>query len=155
MTAIVAKENLEAREKIKNLQSSMIDGLASGIITPVQEELSHFFAPGMYGRQLIIRAGTTVVGKLHRHSHLNVISRGRIRVFTEFGYDILDATDAPVVFASEVGTKRAVYAETDTYWMTFHLVKSEDLAEIEADVIAEDYDALLKLPYTEIKGAIQ
>ena len=51
--------------------------------------------------------------------------------------------DAPCTFISEVGLKRAVYAEEDTLWTTVHLTefeKESDLDKIEQEVIAPSYD---------------
>lgn len=118
--------------------------------------LTEHFAPGLYARSLKIPAGVCVVGKIHRHAHVNNIQYGRVRVVTEFGSDILEG---PCHFVSEPGTKRAVYAETETVWTTYHptvVVPVEtDRAKIEAAVIAPDFESLDQLPYTEIKGQIQ
>lgn len=133
-----ALSRLEARESILRLQALMLedpDKLNLSTDCPVQ----HHFAPGMYGREITIPEGVCIVGKLHRHSHLNCISKGRIAVFTEFGREVLEA---PLTFVSEPGTKRVVLALTDTVWTTFHKTDSTDLAEIEREVIAEDYSDL-------------
>jgi hypothetical protein len=61
-------------------------------------------------------------------------------VFTEFGDKYLVA---PCTFISEVGLKRAVYAEEDTIWTTVHLTEFEnenDLVKIEQEVISPTYD---------------
>lgn len=118
-----------------------------GSIMEIQRELSkfpqvelpitHHFAPGQYGRECHLKAGTMAIGKLHRHAHLNVISKGRIYVATEFGTKLLEA---PATFVSEPGTKRAVYAIEDTIWTTIHATQETELAKIEADVICPDYE---------------
>ena len=106
----------------------------------VEPELEHFFAPGMYARQMTINKGVTIVGKIHKHSHINLISKGLIKVSTEFGEITYEA---PITFVSNPGTKRCVHALEDTIWTTFHAVESTDLEEIEKHVIAEDYQNLL------------
>ena len=130
------------REKILKLQDCMIDMKENHI----EPKLDHFFAPGMYARQMTIEAGTTIVGKIHRHAHVNIISKGRIEVSTEFGRAVYEG---PYTFVSEPGTKRCVHAITDTIWTTIHAVESEDLEEIEKQVIAEDYNLL------KIEGGIK
>ena len=128
------------RADILALQSAMFaanggaDGLADCLLT-------HHHAPEVYGREMLIPAGTTIVGKIHRHAHLNVVISGRAWVATEFGRREVKAGD---VFVSEPGTKRAVHAVEDTRWLTVHpnLSNTRNLAEIEAYVIAPDYDAL-------------
>lgn len=103
----------------------------------VELKITHHFAPGVYGRECFLAAGTMAIGKLHRHSHLNVISKGRIYVATEFGTKLLEA---PATFVSEPGTKRAVYALDDTIWTTIHVTDETDLEKVEAEVICPDYE---------------
>jgi hypothetical protein len=68
--------------------------------------------------------------------------QGKVSVATEFGKKFFEA---PCVFVSEVGLKRAVYAEEDTLWTTIHLtqfVGEENLDKIEEEVIAPDYEQM-------------
>jgi hypothetical protein len=102
--------------------------------------LQHVFAPGLYLRTIYIPAHGLVVGKIHKHRHANVLSQGRVVIFTEHGG--VERWEGPLTMVSEPGTKRAVYAETDTYWTTIHLNPSntQDLAALEEDIIAPSYD---------------
>ncbi len=119
--------------------------------------LKHHFAPGTYGREIFLPADTFVVGKIHKHAHLNIVSRGHCWVATEFGVREIDATQGPVTFASEAGAKRALYVQEDTVWTTIHLTNSTDLAEIEREIIAptfEDLDAFLAGARNQIESAL-
>ena len=100
--------------------------------------VEHVFAPGLYASQMCIPAGGLIVGKIHRHAHINTISKGRVWVVTEFGREELVA---PVTFVSQPGTKRAVVAQEDTIWTTYHPTDETDLEKIEAHVIAPTYEA--------------
>ncbi len=104
--------------------------------------LKHTFAPGTYAREIFLPKGVIVVGKIHKHAHLNIISRGHVVVVTEFGLKEIDAREAPVTFTSDAGSKRALYCYEDTIWTTIHTVHSTDLAEIEREIIAPDYPEL-------------
>lgn len=148
---LVEQGNPEARKRIVSLQGAMIDALESGEMHEADCPLTHYHAPGLYVREMFIPAGTAIVGKIHKHAHFNDISKGRVRVSTEFGFDILEA---PCRFVSQPGTKRAVYAETDAIWTTFHPTEETDLEKIEEQVIAKSYDDLSLLSYTDIKGLI-
>jgi hypothetical protein len=104
--------------------------------------LKHTFAPGQYAREIRLPKGCIVVGKIHRHAHLNIVSRGRVTVVTEFGLKEIDAREEPVTFTSDAGSKRALYCHEETIWTTIHSVQSTDLAEIEREIIAPTYAEL-------------
>ncbi|MDE2099303.1 MAG: hypothetical protein KGL39_18765 [Patescibacteria group bacterium] len=101
--------------------------------------VTHHFAPGSYGREIFIPQGHVVVGKIHKHAHLNVLSQGRVAVLTEQG---VEEFQAPRTWVSVPGTKRVVFAHTDVVWTTIHVTPETDLTKIEEHVIAKDYDAL-------------
>lgn len=133
------------RDAILRLQETMLDALREqgASVTPGNTDdmcpITHHFAPGLYAREIFIPAGVLIVGKIHRHAHVNTISRGRVVVATEFG---LNELVAPVTFVSQPGTKRAVLAHEDTIWTTYHPTDETDLAKIEEYVIAPSYEAL-------------
>lgn len=101
--------------------------------------LQHTFAPGAYGRTILLPKGAVVVGKIHKHAHLNIVSKGRVSVVTEFGrMDII----GPHVFTSQPGTKRALVVHEECIWTTVHLTDETDLSKIEDEIIAKTYDEL-------------
>lgn len=104
---------------------------------PVQ----HNFSDGVYAREAFLPAGSMTVGKIHRHGHLNIISKGKVAVLTEFGVNILVG---PITFKSEPGTKRVVKALEDTQWTTIHLnpTNTQDLEELESLIIASSFEEL-------------
>lgn len=99
--------------------------------------LIHTFAPGAYARQILLPKGSVVIGKIHKHAHLNMIMQGHVSVKTEDG---TNDYFAPLVFTSKPGTKRVVYAHEDTIWVTVHLTDSQELAVIEDEIIAKTFD---------------
>jgi len=101
--------------------------------------LKHSFADGIYVREIFIPAGTILTGKIHKHSHPNFLLKGIVDVVTEGAG--LERIEGPRSIISEAGTKRALHAITDLVWVTVHLnlTNTEDLKEIEKDVIAENY----------------
>lgn len=112
-------------------------------------QLTHHFTPVhekygccAYAREIFLPKGSIVVGKIHKHRHLNFVMKGKVSVATEFGKKFFTA---PCIFVSEVGLKRAVYAEEDTTWVTVHLTEhfgESQLGEIENEVIAKNYEEL-------------
>lgn len=132
---------LGRRQAILNLQAEIqalpFDGAGIVQVTAEHCPVRHHFAPHAYGREMFLPRGTVVVGKIHKHAHINVISQGRVRVFTE-GEGAQELC-APLTFVSSPGTKRAVEVLEDTVWTTVHVTDSTDLAEIEREVIATDF----------------
>ena len=110
-----------------------IVGDSKGGIEPV-----HYFCEGMYAREISIPADTALVGEIHKHSHLNVVSKGKIRVATDEGVRTIEA---PATFVSPAGVKRAGYVIEDTVWTTFHITETTDPEEIWEECVAESYEA--------------
>lgn len=136
MPARVDMPASEFRKRVMQLQEAMV-----ALPDDVKREfpLKHHFAPGQYAREIFVPAGSIVVGKIHKHAHVNVISQGEGEVVTEFGRV---AYRAPMTFVSEPGTKRVVHCHTDTVWTTVHTTDETDLAKIEDEIILPSYDAL-------------
>jgi hypothetical protein len=141
-------EKVGFREKILIVQNGMQDMIKNGLVEDALPDckVTHHFAPMddvygccTYAREMFIPKGTLIIGKIHRHQHLNFILKGKVSVSTEFGKKYFEA---PCTFISEVGLKRAVEAEEDTIWITVHLTKhfgEEHLDKIEEEVIAPTY----------------
>ena len=143
-----ALEKVEFREKILTVQNGLEKMIENGEAQDAMPDcvVTHHFAPiddkygcCTYARQMFIPKGTLIIGKIHRHQHLNFILQGKVSVATEFGKKYFEA---PCTFVSEVGLKRAVFAEEDTIWTTIHLTQyssEADLDKIEDEVIAPTY----------------
>jgi hypothetical protein len=117
--------------------------------------LKHTFAPGQYAREILLPKGCIVVGKIHKHAHLNIVTRGHVTVVTEFGLREIDARSAPVTFTSDAGSKRALYCHEETIWTTIHSVNTTDLAEIEREIIAPTYAELDQFMARELATLIE
>ena len=160
-------EKVTFREKILTVQNGLDKLIADGVVESTLEDctLKHYFTPKdekygccTYAREMLIPKGTLIIGKIHRHQHLNFISKGKVIVYTEFGEKQLEA---PCTFVSEIGLKRAVFAQEDTLWTTVHLTEhegEEKLDKIEGEVISPDYaemgllDSVKKLLAVASKG---
>jgi len=58
---------------------------------------------------------------------------------------------APCTLISEVGAKRAIYAETETVLTTFHPTNETDIKKIEADIIEPEGLKIMNNPLEAIK----
>lgn len=139
------------RQKVMTVQNGIQKMIEDGDIESTLDDcvLTHHFSPiddeygcCTYAREMFIPKGTVIIGKIHKHQHLNFILKGKVSVATEFGKKYFEA---PCTFISEVGLKRAVYAEEDTIWTTVHLTKhigEENLGKIEEEVISPTYEEM-------------
>lgn len=117
--------------------------------------LTHTFAPGMYARQIFIPKDTLIVGKIHKHAHLNMLMKGTVFVASEAGPMLYTA---PCTMVSQAGTKRVIYAHDDAIWTTIHLTNETDLDKIEEELIAksfEEYDALADQDVIQLLPLVQ
>lgn len=114
------------------------DRIEAEMLAQPQVEIppTHIFADGIYARQITIPAGTLLSGKIHRASHINVVSKGEISVYTE-GEGVKRIV-APAIFVAPAGTRRLGWAHTETIWATIHAnaINERDLALLEEWLIA-------------------
>ncbi len=93
-------------------------------------------AGGLYLRELFVPKGTLATGKIHKVPHFNIIVKGIVSVVGEG-----KRLEAPYWFSSPGGTKKAIYAHTDTVWITVHPTEETDISKIEEALIAPTWAA--------------
>lgn len=89
--------------------------------------IRHYFAPGIYAREMTIPAGVVAVGAVHKTEHMTIISKGRVHLTTDEG--IVEFV-APVTLVSKAGIKRAAYAIEETVLTTIHPTTETDLDKL-------------------------
>ncbi len=107
-------------------------------------DVKHHFAPGVYAREVLLPAGSVVIGKTHKTEHLNIIAQGHCTVHC-MG-KILEI-HGPYTFVSKAGAKKAVYSHTDVVWINIHLTDETDIDEIEKEII----DGMAEIMYEQQK----
>lgn len=98
------------RPRVERLEAAMVD------LRQVDCPVRHYFAPGMYAREITIPAGAVVVGAVHKTEHLIVVSMGRLQIVTEDGTREVKAGDT---IACKPGMKNAVHALENSRWTNF------------------------------------
>lgn len=98
--------------------------------------LKHFFAPGVYIREITMPAGTYVIGKIHKTEHFNIIQKGRLSLVNEDG----TSTElvGPMTFVSKAGVQKAMFIHEDAVWSTVHLTNLRDMEALENEIIESD-----------------
>ena len=125
-SAVAMLPQQPTREAVCRLQ----DHLAT--LPQIETKLTHYFAPGMYGRELFIPADSIVVGKIHRHQHITMLIKGEATINTDKG---MERIAAPYVWISQVDAKRALVTHTDCIFFTVHASNETDLEVLEAELI--------------------
>jgi hypothetical protein len=125
------------RQKVDALQSELSK------LPQYEPETKHYFHGGMYCREVFRHAGVLVVGAIHKKEHFYIIVSGTV-VITDGEGNVQEVT-GPHLFQSKPGTKRAVYAITDTLCMTFHAIEATTIEEAEAELVEVDPDSMYSL----------
>ena len=129
------------RTAIQNLQEAL------SRCPQVEMPTRHYFAGGMYCRELHLAAGTVLVGRVHKQEHFFEMVSGVLRVTSDEGTKTLRAGE---IFTSPPGVKRAGWALTDTICRTFHTVSSRDI-EVVVEEISEEEEHSLYDAFNQIK----
>jgi hypothetical protein len=117
----------DSRTKVVQMEELMRQCPEQRHIEPV-----HYFAKGLYAREITIPKDTLLTGKIHLHEHLNIISKGDISVLTESG---IVRIKAPATIISKPGIKRIGYTHEETVWTTIHASDATEPEEAEKLVV--------------------
>jgi len=126
-------KHVPTREEILRLQDEMAK------MPQAELQTEHYFSQGMYCRKVFRKAGTIIVGKVHKKNHFFMCAQGQIIAWSEKGMVTLNAGD---VLCSKAGTKRVTMAVTDAIGITVHKTNKTDLDKIEKELIEPDELAL-------------
>lgn len=132
-----------AIEFAKELQGELYDMDAN---TKEYLDVEH----GTYTRELFLPAGTLAIGKKHKQSCVNILSKGRLIVKSEIedeGVEINVSHEHATIFTSEAGTRKIAYILEDTIFINvFYNVKAQRLEDVEAELVipSEKYDKFMK-----------
>lgn len=94
--------------------------------------LKHTFLDGMYVREMFIPKGTLLIGKVHRLSCMNIVSKGDISILTPMGSARVCSGYSS---ASPPGTQKVGFAHEDTVFVNVFRTDATDQAAID-DVVA-------------------
>lgn len=149
-------ERSRFREGICKLQEKMLEipGALIGDAINEVNPLRHSFADGCYIREIITPADEFFISKIHKVAHPFFLLKGELSILSEEG---VKRIKAPYYGITPAGTKRIVYTHSEVVWVTVHVTKETDLAKIEEEIIAknfEEMDAITETNILELKGEI-
>jgi len=105
----------------------------------VEIPLKHYFSKDVYAREISLPAGSVIVGAIHKHQNLNILSQGEVTVLSMEGRHTMKA---PHTLVAPPGVKRVIVAHTDAVWTTIHGTALTDLEKIEDEFIVKSYAEL-------------
>lgn len=109
-----------------------------GILPQQACPLKHYFAPGVYIREIFMPAGSVVIGKIHKTEHFNIIQQGSVCLMSEDGSR--EILTGPCTFVSNAGVQKVLRIIEDTVWSTVHITEERDLEKLEEQLIEKaDY----------------
>lgn len=88
----------------------------------------HHFSPGLYIRELNMKAGTFAVGHRQKKEHLNIVLKGKVRMFNDDG--TLTDIQAPMLFTGKPGRKAGFVLE-DIVWLNVYPTTETDVETLE------------------------
>ena len=100
------------------------------MLTHPQEscDVVHSFGPGIYVRQVTLKAGIFAVGHRQKQEHLNLMLTGRVTVIEDDGShkDLV----APLMFTGKPG-KKVGYIHEDCVWLNIYATDERDIGKLE------------------------
>ena len=124
---------MDVREAVEQIEDAMQG------TPPAFLPIKHYFANGMYAREMTMPAGAIVTGAINKTTHVCVLSQGRVHVMSEDGIEELVA---PAIIISQPGTKRAIHALEDTVWTNIHATNETDLDKLVEELTESTVDQL-------------
>ena len=96
--------------------------------------VNHYFAGGVYEREMIAPANSTFTGKIHLTEHLAKLISGTMTITDG---DTAGTFTGPKTFISKPGDKRAGIAHTECVFSTFHAIDEQPIDDIEKALVVD------------------
>lgn len=112
------------------------EGLMLKSDNPITPEVIHHFSPGIYAREMRIKKGTLLTGKIHKTEHLCILN-GDIEIASQDGKGRFTGY---LTFLSKPGVKRIGYAHEDTVFTTIHAIEGTDIPSLEEALAVDTFE---------------
>lgn len=115
--------------------------------------VTNVIADGVLARTVLMPKGEIVVGEKHKYEHISILVKGEIKVWVN---EEVKHIKAPYMIKSNANTRKVVYILEDAVWTSIHRVNSEDLEEIEEEIIVKTNrkDLIKELKQINIKELV-
>jgi hypothetical protein len=122
------------RERVQTLEATLND------MPQTDCTVRHYFAPGIYAREITIPKGVVLVGAIHKTENLVVLSKGKLQLVTEEGTTVIEA---PCTLTCKPGAKNAALALEESVWTNFFPTTETDPVKLVELLTESTADELL------------
>ena len=95
---------------------------------------TNVIADGVLARTVLMPKGEIVVGEIHKYESINILVKGELKVWVNGEVKHLKA---PYMIKSNANTRKVAYILEDTVWTSIHRVNSENLEDIEEEILVK------------------
>lgn len=104
------------------VETTLVDPIAELEIQMLQGPqidlpVTHHFAPGVYVREGVLKAGNLIMGHAHKEAGISVIFKGK--ALLRMG-DVTREITGPCMFRSEAGVRKTLYIIEDLHMCNIH-----------------------------------
>lgn len=143
------KDGSNFHQQVEYLEQLLINSNHPDIYVGNSEHLplTHSFSDGIYTREIFIKKGMVVIGKIHKYDHTFFLLKGKLILCTENG---VKEIVAPYYGKAPSGTKRVACAMEDSVFVNVHpnpenITNIEELEEKFVVSSFEDYNKYKQL----------
>jgi hypothetical protein len=118
--------NIDLREEFSLGATTMEQVIVE--LPQVDAPVYHRFGPGIYIREVHVKAGAFIVGHKHRQEHANILLQGKVMLFGDDGG--VTTLEAPFYFVAKAGRKSAYILE-DMVWQNIYATDETNVDKLE------------------------
>lgn len=111
--------------------------LSASDIKEVECPVTNHFADGQYTRETLLPTGALVIGKIHKHSTINIMLKGKMSVYDTATGNI-EYIEGYKVWVSEPNNRKIAYIHEEAIVLNNHPTNETDLDKIEEEFIVKE-----------------
>ena len=128
---------IQAEEVLSSVDGSCI-GPSEADIAGIGT-LKHYFVKDAYVREITMAKGAIFTSQIHKYSHPYFVMEGDCDVLTEDGVINIKA---PYWGLTKPGTKRLLFINEKTVWITVHATKKTNVEDVSDDIMCQSFKQL-------------